>query len=394
MSGQSVVPTRPWPIRSLVAAAVLSSLLPPALYAQERFSLSGDVALFNLAGEVVVEAGDGGAVVVEVTRGGRDAERLDIATLDVSGWQAVRIGYPEDRIIYPKLGRGSNTSFSVREDGTFGGGFEDADASSVLRELLGALGVGGDRRRINVRGSGNGFEAWADVRVRVPRGHTVAINLGAGEIRAANVDGSLYLHARSGSVTTSGTRGDLDIDTGSGSVAVNGATGNVLIDTGSGSVRAAGISGGDLSIDTGSGGVTARDLDVGDLEIDTGSGSIDIDEVSSPRIEAETGSGGISISAGETEELMLDTGSGSIEVALRSSLRSAEIDTGSGSVTLVVPSGLNAELVLDSGAGGVDVDLPVRILDRERNFLRAIAGSGGGTISIDTGSGAIRIRSN
>jgi hypothetical protein len=83
-----------------------------------------------------------------------------------------------------------------------------------------------------------------------------------------------------------------------------------------------------------------------------------------------------------------------VDVALLSTLRSAEIDTGSGGVTLTMPSGLNAELVLDSGSGGVDVDMPVRIIERSRNFLRATAGEGGGTITIDTGSGGIRIRSN
>ena len=394
MSTTYALETRPRSALMPALVAVLWSLLPASADAQERFSLSGDVAVFNLAGEVVVEAGEGGGVVVEVTRGGRDADRLDIATLEVGGWQALRVAYPDDRIIYPRLGRGSNTSFTVRDDGTFGGNFEEDDASSVLRELLGALGVGGDRRRVNVRGSGSGVEAWADLRVRVPRGRTVSINLGAGEIRAANIDGELYLHARSGSVRTTDTRGTLEIDTGSGSVAVDGATGDVEIDTGSGGVRASRISGGDLGIDTGSGGVTASALDVDDLHIDTGSGSIEIDGVTSPRIEAETGSGGITLTGARTEELLLDTGSGSIRATLESTLRSAEIDTGSGGVTLTVPAGLNAELVLDSGSGGVDVDLPVRIVERGRNFLRATAGSGGGTITIDTGSGGIRIRSN
>lgn len=384
-----------WPsVAASLALAAAAAALPATALAQERYSLSGDVAIFNLVGEVVVEAGDAAGIVIEVTRGGRDAERLDIATLDIGGWQALRIGYPDERIIYPRLGRRSNTSFTIGEDGTFGGGFEDRDASSILRELLGALGVRGDRRRVEVRGSGSGVEAWADLRVRVPEGRTVAVNLGAGEIRAENVDGALYLHARSGAVATSDTRGTLEIDTGSGRVTVDGATGDVAIDTGSGGVRANRVSGGRLSIDTGSGGVTAGELDVTDLEIDTGSGSIEIDVVTAPRIEAETGSGRIRIGGAETSELLLDTGSGSVDVALLSTLRSAEIDTGSGGVTLTMPAGLNAELVLDSGSGGVDVDMPVRIIERSRNFLRATAGEGGGTITIDTGSGGIRIRSN
>ena len=48
-------------------------LAPPALTAQqiERYSVSGDeVAIYNLAGQIRVEAGSGGAVGAELTRGG------------------------------------------------------------------------------------------------------------------------------------------------------------------------------------------------------------------------------------------------------------------------------------------------------------------------------------
>ena len=54
-------------------------LVPSVLAAQqpERVVLQGrDVAIYNLAGRLRVEGGSGDRVVVEVTRGGRDAGRL------------------------------------------------------------------------------------------------------------------------------------------------------------------------------------------------------------------------------------------------------------------------------------------------------------------------------
>jgi lia operon protein LiaG len=386
---------RPAAARAAAAlAGALLSALPAGLDAQERFSLSGDAAIFNLAGVVVVEPGTGADVVVEVTRGGRDGDRLEVGELDIEGWQALRIHYPEDRIIYPALGRRSNTQFTVREDGVFGGRFVNNDFSGALSELLSAIGVGGDRRRVSIRGSGSGLEAWADLRVSVPAGRTVSINLGAGELRAENVDGELYLHARSGAVATRGTRGSLDIDTGSGSVEVAGADGDVYVDTGSGGVRVERVTGGDLAIDTGSGSVTVADVDAADVGIDTGSGSIQVDGVTAARLEGDTGSGRIGLTDARVDDLILDTGSGGVSVALLAEPRNVEIDTGSGGVTMSVPGALNADLELDTSSGGVEVDFPITIHEKRRNYLRATAGDGGGVIRIDTGSGGIRIRAN
>jgi lia operon protein LiaG len=375
-------------------AVVLLAALPAGLLAQERFSLAGDAAIFNLAGEVVIEAGTGADVVVEVTRGGRDADRLELGELNIEGWHALRIQYPEDRIVYPALGRRSSTQFTIRDDGIFGGRFVDNDFSSALGQLLAAIGVGGDHRRVSIRGSGSGMEAWADLRVQVPAGRTVSINLGTGDLRAENVDGELYLHARSGTVATRDTRGSLDIDTGSGSVAVDGAEGDVYVDTGSGGVRVGRVAGGDLTVDTGSGSVTASDVEAGYVEIDTGSGSIQVDRVSATRFEGDTGSGRIGLTDARLEDLTLDTGSGSISVGLLAEPRNVEIDTGSGGVTLTVPSSLSADLELDTGSGGVSVDVPITIHEKRRNYLRATAGEGGGLIRVDSGSGGIRIRAN
>ena len=63
----------------------------------ERKTLSGQsIAVYNIAGKVSIEPGTGSDVVVEITRGGRDAAKLSVSVGDVRGANALRIIYPGD----------------------------------------------------------------------------------------------------------------------------------------------------------------------------------------------------------------------------------------------------------------------------------------------------------
>lgn len=338
------------------ALAGLALLVAGPLAAQggpERFTLRGErAAVYNLAGEVRVEAGSGSEVEVEVVRGGSDAGELRIEQDRDGGVATLRIVTPGDRVVYPRMGARSSTSLRVRRDGSFGGG-------------MGA-------RSVTIRSGGRGTEAYADVRVRVPRGRSVSIHLGVGRVAAANVDGTLRLHTASAPVEVSGTRGSLGVDVGSGSVRVQGAQGDVDVDTGSGSVRVAGVRGPRLRVDTGSGSVSAADLQVQSLHVDVGSGGVELRGV-------------------RAEEVLVDTGSGSVQIALVAPARSVKVDTGSGSVRLEVPPAQGAELEIDTGSGGIAVELPVEGQRSRRSHFRGRIGDGRGHIRIDTGSGGVRV---
>ncbi|NIR34539.1 MAG: DUF4097 family beta strand repeat protein, partial [Actinobacteria bacterium] len=323
----------------------------------ERYAFSGDdVAVYNLAGEVRLEAGTGPGVVVELVRGGDDARELRVEHGPIDGRQTLRVIYPSDRIVYPGMSRGSRTNLRVRSDGTFHG---DRD--------------GGER--VTIAGSGGGLEAYADVRVRVPEGKRIAVHLGAGDVVVTSVNGEVLVDAGTSSIEATGTRGLLWLDTGSGRVSVRDAEGEVDVDTGSGSVEVYGIRGRRLRVDTGSGRVRGGEVAVDDLDVDTGSGSIDLDGV-------------------RAGDVRLDTGSGSVRLALLDDVTSLDIDTGSGGVTLSVPASLSARLELDTGSGGIDVDLPLQVLRSARDYLLAQAGQGTGSIRVETGSGGIRVRRN
>src|SRR4051812_12509154 len=93
-----------------------------------RVSLTGtDIAVYNLAGRARLTAGNGNSVQVIVNALGRDAEDLKLQQGPIGGRTTLRIVYPGDRVIYPDMGRGSNTSIRVRDDGTFGGGRNHGD---------------------------------------------------------------------------------------------------------------------------------------------------------------------------------------------------------------------------------------------------------------------------
>lgn len=337
---------------ALVAALVLDAGFGGALAAQERHVLTGDSAIiWNLAGEVRLEPGSGSDVVVLVTRGGEDGAQLAV---NASGARLM-VRYPGNDVVYRNGRNGrSSTTLRVRDDGTFGGGWDN----------------GG--RRVRVRTEGGGLEAHADLLIQVPAGKSVELHLAVGEVSAQNVDGNLRLDVHAASITTSGTKGRLWLDAGSGSVNVTGGQGELDVDTGSGSTSVTGYTGGRIAIDAGSGSITVRDVTASRLSVDVGSGSVRADALA-------------------TDDLLIDTGSGGVELSLTRVPRNTDIDTGSGSVRVTLPEGINADVHIETGSGGISSDFPVTMDRIERRELRGRIGTGGAMIRVSTGSGGVRL---
>ena len=336
---------------ALAAVGILVATAPGLGQTVERVTLSGDrVSIHNLAGEVRVERGSGSDVVITATRGGADAARLTFETRTLEGIETLIIRYPGDEIVYPRLDRGSRTQVAVAED------------DRLYR---------GDRR-VRVRGSGGGIEAYVDLRIAIPAGKDVAVHHGVGDVEVAGVEADLLIDVSTGPVRATGTRGFLDLDTGSGSIVVSDVIGDLRADTGSGSVVVTDVTGDVVLIDTGSGSVEATDIQATRLTVDTGSGDIELASI-------------------RAEEISLDTGSGSVEIELLSAMNSLEIDTGSGNVVVHVPGDVDAEIEVDTGSGGIDVDFPLTVSEVERTHLVGRIGDGRGQIHIDTGSGSVRL---
>jgi hypothetical protein len=347
-----------WPILALgIATATLTTDRVWPAGADERQTLSGEsVAIYDLAGEVRVEPGTGSAVVVTISRGGKDAGALRVHTGAVGATQTLSVEFPADHVVYADGEWHGRSQVTVARDGRFG---NESDWS-----------FGG--RSVTVSDRGAGLDAHADLTIQVSPGRRLAIHLLVGTLNVTNVDGDLRLDTGAASVVTRGTRGALALDTGSGRTRVTDARGALSVDSGSGEVEIHGVHGPRVSFDTGSGALQATDLTADQLSVDSGSGSIDLVEVSVP-------------------DIRMDSGSGSVRVDLRPGTRSFELDGGSGDVTIGMPSGMGASFEIQSGSGGVRVAVPHTVLERTDDLLRGRIGDGRAQIRIDAGSGGVRL---
>jgi molybdopterin-binding protein len=341
----------------IVAGLALAAAPLPAQQAS-RHTLSGNaVALYNIAGTVRVDPGSGAAVTAEVTRHGADAARLEVRTDAIRGRETLRVIYPEDRIVYAPLGSRSRTEMQVADDGTFSGGWERGTRS----------------RRVRIEGEGSGLDAYADLRVLVPAGKSVAIHLGVGAVTVTNVDGALLVDVGAADVTASGTRGSLALDLGSGDATVRGSQGDLSVDGGSGDILLERVTGDAISLDLGSGSVTARELRASKVSVDAGSGNVTLDDVSAHEIELDTGSGDVALTlATDVERLTLDSGSGDVVIRAPADFGvRVEAETGSGSILGTLAQGLTR--------------------DEDGDRVTGVIGDGDGTLTIDTGSGDVTL---
>ncbi len=336
-------------------------VVPLAAQTVSRHTLRGtDVALYDLAGTVQLEAGTGDAVSVEVTPGGSDAAQLKVAEGDRGGAATLRVISPGDRITYPAMPDGS-TELRVREDGTFGNHHDDdGDASDHAG------------RRVRISSRPGGLEAWADLRVSVPAGRALALHLAVGKVTVTNVDGRLRLEAASAPVSVNGAKGELTVRVGSGDVRLSGIEGKLDAETGSGGVEITRAHGPKLVVETGSGDVSASGVETEQLSVETGSGDVRLSGAKAPRVG-------------------LETGSGAITVELQGDVDRLDVQTGSGDVAITAPAGLSAELAIDTGSGEIKTDFPLTVTRTARDHLRGTVGGGKGKISVETGSGEIRL---
>ena len=354
------------------AAAALLVAYARADAQTERRVLSGEqVAIYNLAGKLRVESGGGSEVVVEVMRGGRDGDRLRLEEGTIRGYQTLRVVYPSDRIVYPELGRGNRSTITVRDDGTWGNELSRGDRSE-RGDRSSRDYPDRERNQVEISSAGSGLEAYADLRVLVPRGQRLVIHNAAGDARITMVDADLAVEVASSTISADRTRGRLSLDTGSGSVSVSDAQGDVDLDTGSGGVTITGVRGGNLKMDTGSGSIRGGDIDVSDLKADVGSGGVHLERVRASRVDVDAGSGGT-------------------ELELLSPIDQLKVEAGSGGVTVRLPATLSATVDLETGSGGIDTDFSVQVTKFEQHHIVGRIGDGRGRIKIEAGSGSVRL---
>ena len=193
---------------------------------------------------------------------------------------------------------------------------------------------------------------------------------GSGDQLIQDIRGPLRAQTGSGNIRITKIGDETRVSTGSGDVHIETVKSRVYANTGSGTIRARGVSGG-LTAETGSGDITLEQDAPGDVVAKTGSGSVRLRNVHGG-VEARTGSGEVEINGEPTSAWQIHSGSGSIQLRLQSQA-GFDIDA-------------------RSSSGNVTVNRPVTVQGTmKRNRVQGKVGAGGVLLSLETGSGDIRL---
>ncbi|MDH3275681.1 MAG: DUF4097 domain-containing protein [Gammaproteobacteria bacterium] len=186
----------------------------------------------------------------------------------------------------------------------------------------------------------------------VPAGTEVISHTGSGAQTISEVAGPVEAQTGSGRITLTDIGGAVNARTGSGAIQADQIAGAFEAHTGSGSVRLTQVAPGDVVVTLGSGSSTLHGV-VGSLHVEGGSGRIDID--------------------GQQQG-------------------DWNIDTGSGSVRIKLPEDAAFNLDAHSGSGGITVDHPLTVQGKmSKRHMRGEVRGGGDRLTVETGSGGIRI---
>lgn len=343
----------------LVSGSARAATLTPGRHVLE----GSDVSVYNLAGEMRIVKGTGSSVVVEITTGGRDRDRLTVEERrDARGRPSLRVVYPENKIVYREYGFGP----------------PEGSRSSLDY----------DGRRVSITGRGPGLEAHADIRILVPRGKTVHAHNAVGRSFITDVDGALSFEGASAAVEATGVSGSLSVDVGSGDVSISRSDAVIAADTGSGNVTLSEVNG-NVSVDAGSGDIDLKRVGGEKIDLDAGSGSITGAEVQATTVSAKCGSGEVDLDGTTASHMALESGSGSVHLRLSKNVDHLAIEAGSGSVKLEAPRDLSARFEIECPKRNLHIDFPADIERGEDDTTVGTIGSGRGTIHIEAGSGSV-----
>jgi hypothetical protein len=207
--------------------------------------------------------------------------------------------------------------------------------------------------------------------ITLPASSKVRAQSGSGDQYITGVAGTVRLSAGSGNVTAKDIGDEARVSTGSGEIRLTNIKGRVYASAGSGNVRAEGVAGGFVG-DTGSGDIVFEQTAPGSVTAKTGSGNVTLRNVKGG-LEASTGSGDIDAEGDVKADWQAHTGSGNISLRL--------------------PKDAAFSIDARSSSGSVTVDHPVTMQGAiKRNRVQGKVGAGGMLVSLESGSGDIRVK--
>jgi DUF4097 and DUF4098 domain-containing protein YvlB len=193
---------------------------------------------------------------------------------------------------------------------------------------------------------------------------------GSGDQSIEGVSGAVRMSAGSGNVTARNLGDEVRISTGSGDIRIDHAKGPVRINAGSGTVDCSGVAGA-FYAETGSGDITLRQEAAGMVMAHTGSGNVRLRNIKGG-LDAHSGSGDIEAEGEAKNDWTVKSGSGNIDLKL--------------------PSKSAFTVDARASSGSVEVNHPITVQGvQKRNRIQGKVGEGGPLLSLETGSGEIRV---
>jgi DUF4097 and DUF4098 domain-containing protein YvlB len=232
--------------------------------------------------------------------------------------------------------------------------------SGTLGRRASGLEFSGDphRTRIEVQAEGNPHAVHAELEVHVPAGSRLEIDSYAASITITDVTGAVKAETVNGSISMKGGSKEVNLQTVNGSVEVTSPANRVHAESVNGSV-------------------TVRDA--------------------SGEVNASTVNGRLVVVGGTFQRARLETVSGSLrfegDLAKKATL---DAETVSGGVEVVLPAGVSADFSVSTFSGDIENELGPAAQKTSRytteKSLSFTTGAGGAKVSVQTLSGAIRLR--
>ena len=99
----------------------------------------------------------------------------------------------------------------------------------------------------------------------------------------------------------------------------------------------------------------------------------------------------MTLSGVSSPSITLDSGSGAVDLELTSDVERLSVDAGSGNITIRAPTALGARVEIETGSGDFDSDFELAITRRGDDSISGTIGDGRGMITVETGSGDVRL---
>ncbi|PMC33806.1 hypothetical protein CJ195_26560 [Bacillus sp. UMB0899] len=168
----------------------------------------------------------------------------------------------------------------------------------------------------------------------------------------------------------------------------------------------------EMMIDSGSGNIVfdGKSMDLEELKVDMSSGNVKLSQLTAKNFMLDGSSGNVTISSLATEESTFDMSSGNltikdhtgkvnadlssgkIDLQMKKVTDSIDIELNSGFGTIDLPEDADYTLRGEAGSGIISSNLALKDLQKDKNNIYGVSGSGKHNVNLDVSSGKIDIK--